>query len=382
LGIVILESMISRFLEKNIQANWGRGKAILVLGPRQVGKTTLLKGIAAAKGPYLYLNCDDGLIAKQLEGHTLGKLQALLGKNKVVLVDEAQRVHNIGLSLKLIIDEMPDVQLLVSGSSALELANQINEPLTGRKWEYHLYPISFAEWVQHHSTLDGLRQLPNRLIYGMYPDILNHPGSEISRLEQLCSSNLYKDLLSFGGIRKPQLLDDLLRALAYQIGNEVSYNELSRTLGVDKKTVIQYIQLLEQAFVIFRLPPYSHNHRNEISTNRKIYFLDNGLRNALIGDFKPVDLRNDVGALWENFLISEKLKNMAYKSNAGRLYFWRTKNQQEVDLVHECNGTITAYEIKWDPNRKIKSNKTFLNFYPNTPINLINPETFLDFLIE
>lgn len=372
--------MITRLLEVQLRNRWNSGKALVVLGPRQVGKTTLLRKLCAEQDTYLLLNADDADVRQQLENTNELRLRQLLGPNKTVFIDEAQRIRNIGLTLKLITDQLPDVRLLVSGSSALELANEISEPLTGRKWEFRLFPISWPELVASQGYLDAHRQLETRLLYGMYPEVVTSLGDERAVLQQLSTSYLYKDLLSYGGIRKPDLLDKLLVALALQIGSEVSYSELSRLLQVDKATVENYISLLEKAFIVFRLQPLSRNLRHEINTSRKIYFYDNGIRNAVLADFKPLALRADVGGLWENFLISERQKHLHYSQQWARTYFWRTYQQQEIDYVEEQDGAFRAFEFKWSPKAKARFPQSFIDSYAPVQTDVITREGFESFV--
>jgi len=373
--------MISRQLEKVILSKLKTGKAIILLGPRQTGKTTLLEKIANISGTFLFLNCDDPIVRQQLEKANTEELKHILGKSKLVFIDEAQRVKNIGLTLKLITDIFKNVQLLVSGSSALDLMSEISEPLTGRKWEYFLYPISWRELLTDLGYLKVIQQLETRIIYGMYPDVINNPGNEKEILKQLTGSYLYKDLLAWQGIRKPELLEKLLRALALQLGNEVSYNELSSLLQVDKKTISSYIDLLEKAFIIFRLNPYRRNLRTEIGTSRKIYFFDTGIRNALAANFNPLNLRQDTGSLWENFLIVERMKNLHYNNLWANCFFWRTTQQQEIDYIEEREGKLFAYEFKWNPGKKTQFPKTFLNEYPSHSTMVITSDNFMEFIL-
>ncbi|HPQ35907.1 MAG TPA: ATP-binding protein [Tenuifilaceae bacterium] len=372
--------MIPRILQQTILKRLSKGKAIILLGPRQTGKTTLLTSIADVQGDYLTLNCDDLFIREQLEKCSLQVIKQLIGSHKLVLVDEAQRAKNIGLTLKLIIDNLKHVQLLVSGSSALELANEINEPLTGRKWEYMLYPISWREYCNHFGNLQGMQQLEQRLVFGMYPEVINSIGNEVEVLKLISDSYLYKDLLSYKGIRKPELLHKLLKALAFQVGSEVSYNELSNSLQIDKNTVSNYIDLLEKAFVIFKLQPLSRNLRNEISTTRKIYFYDNGIRNILINNTNPLEYRNDIGALWENFLISERVKHTHYVLVYSNCYFWRTHQQKEIDYIEERDGVFHAYEFKWNQRKKSKLPELFSQNYQNVDFRVIDQENYFEFL--
>jgi predicted AAA+ superfamily ATPase len=374
--------LISRKLEESITKKLGSGKVILVLGPRQTGKTTLLTGICRQSERWLLLDCDDLLVREQLQDANVEKLKQIIGTHTLILIDEAQRVRNIGLTLKILADHFDHVQILVSGSSALELANEINEPLTGRKWEFMLYPVSWQELLEQFGYLDTLRQLEQRLIFGQYPEVITHPGQEKELLQQLSGSYLYKDLFTYKGIRKPDLLEKLLKALALQIGSEVSYNELAQLLEVDKKTVMQYLDLLEKAFVVFRLQPLSRNLRNEISSSRKIYFYDTGIRNALLVNFQPLSLRGDTGALWENFLIAERNKFLHYNNHWVNTYFWRTHTQQEIDYIEERDGKFYAFEFKWGINKKIRFPKNFLSAYPNSQTQLIDRDHFNTFLTE
>lgn len=372
--------MIERHLKTRIEQKLTSGKAIIVLGPRQTGKTTLLKSIALKYEKFLILNCDDPFLRDQLQNINTAQLRQLIGSNEVVFIDEAQRVKNIGITLKLIIDELKDVVLLVSGSSALEIANEINEPLTGRKWEYMLYPISWQEFNSHVGYVTAMQQLEQRMIFGMYPEVITNLGNESEILKQLSSSYLFKDLLSYNGIRKPELLEKLLKALAFQIGNLVSYSELANMLQVDKNTISTYIDLLEKAFVIFRLQPFSRNLRKEISTSRKIYFYDTGIRNTLINNFNSFDFRDDQGALWENFVIAERIKYLHYQGLYSNAWFWRTQQQQEIDYLEESGGLLSGYEFKWNLDRKYKVPAIFSETYPKSEIQVISKQNFLPFV--
>ena len=371
--------MITRTLQKEIENKLYQGKAIIVLGARQTGKTTLLRTIADPLKPYTFLNCDEPIVRERLGNINLAELKRVIGGNTLVFIDEAQRVHNIGLTLKLITDQLPEVQLLVSGSSSLDLASEINEPLTGRKWEYRLYAISWKEFSDHTGYLNAAAELEHRLIYGMYPDLLNRSADEEELLIQLSDSYLYKDLLGYEGIRKPEILENLLKALALQLGREVSYNELSRTLQIDKNTVKNYIDLLEKVFVIFRLPAFSRNMRKEISRGKKIYFFDNGIRNSVISNFQPFSLRSDKGALWENFLISERMKTLHYRKKRVKHYFWRTTDQREIDLIEETSDGIRAFEFKWDPKSIVRIPTSFKRHY-KASAEVIHKDNYFEFV--
>ncbi|MFN8258382.1 MAG: ATP-binding protein [Bacteroidales bacterium] len=370
--------MINRRLNDIITNNLN--KAIILLGPRQTGKTTLLTQIAKKSGNYLLLDADDTLVRSKLENANTEEIKQLMGDYRTIFIDEAQRIKNIGLTLKIITDRFPGVQLLVSGSSSLELANSINEPLTGRKWEYMLYPVSWQEWYEHIGYLKSEQQFENRLIYGMYPEVITNQGKEKEILSSITGSYLYKDLLSYQGIRKPDVLEKLLQALALQVGNETSYNEIASLIKIDSKTVVNYIDLLEKAFVIFRLNPLSRNLRNEIATSRKIYFYDNGIRNALISNYNPLNLRNDTGYLWENFLISERIKYTHYNSVFCNRFFWRTRQQQEIDYIEEHSGKLFAFEFKWNETKKTRVSKVFKGAYPESEIQTITRKNYLEFI--
>lgn len=371
--------MYLRYLSEKIEKRIGSGKAIVVIGPRQVGKTTMIETILKTKD-YLLLDGDDPKTRTLLTEPTTEQIRTILGKYKYVFIDEAQRIKGIGLTMKIITDRFKDVQLFASGSSSFDLSNKINEPLTGRKWEYQLFPISWEEYENHHGYLYAEQQLENRLLYGFYPDVLNNQGDEISILRNLVNSYLYKDILSFADIRKPEVLDKLVQALALQVGSEVNFSELAQIVNVDKNTVSKYIDILEKGYIIFKLGSFSRNVRNEIKTNKKIYFYDNGVRNMVIGNFNPIELRTDKGALWENFLISERIKQIEYKQSLARTYFWRTKQQQEVDFVEDKAGKIWGFEFKWNKKKNTRLPKTFTESY-NAESMVIDKNNFRKFII-
>jgi len=370
--------MLYRTLESKIISKLHKGKAIIIVGARQVGKTTLLKKILDEK-EYLFLDADDPTVRKVLSNPNTEQLKRIIGNYKYIFLDEAQRIPGIGLTLKIITDQFKDVQLVVSGSSSFDLGNELNEPLTGRKWEYQLFPISWKEYEDSIGFLKAEQQLENRLLYGFYPDVINNQGDERETLKNLVTSYLYRDILAFSDIRKPEVLDKLLQALALQLGSEVNYNELAQIVGINKTTIQNYIDILERGYIIFRQSSFSRNLRNEIKQNRKIYFYDNGVRNMIIGNFSTLGIRIDKGALWENFLISERLKYNTYNNTFAKMYFWRTKQQQEVDYVEEVDGRISAYEFKWK-DKSFRPSATFQNAY-NTNIKLINIDNFREFLL-
>lgn len=371
--------MIQRTLQERIQNKFFKRKAILLLGPRQVGKTTLIQNMLEGLD-CLFLDGDDPDTRRLLEGAGVSRLKAIIGSHTLVFVDEAQRIQGIGLIAKMITDQLKQVQLILSGSSALEIQDFTQEPLTGRKYEYQMYPISWEEFENHVGYPEAMHQLEERMIYGMYPDVVQNRSEAGEILKHLTSSYLYKDVLMLTGIKKPEMLDKLLRALALQLGNEVSYNQLANLLEIDKATVSKYMDLLEKTFIIFRLNSFSANQRNEIRNTRKVYFIDNGIRNMIINNLNPLDLRNDKGALWENFLISERMKMQAAHQIYTRQYFWRTVQKQEIDLIEESGGEISAFEFKWNHRGKWKLPKTFAERY-GTEGTVIDRETFRGFIL-
>ncbi|WP_417610674.1 ATP-binding protein [Owenweeksia hongkongensis] len=372
--------MIERLLASIVQNKLGKGKAIILFGARQTGKTTLLRTLFSGTEKVLWLNGDDPDTHTIFQSASATQLQIYFSGHTTLIIDEAQRIDDIGIKLKLITDQMPDIQLIATGSSSFELANKVNEPLTGRKWEYKLFPISFQEMVNHHGLLHEKRLLNHRLVFGSYPEVVAAESDHREILKQLSDSFLFKDILLWEKIKKSDKLIKLLKALAYQIGQEVSFNEIGKTIGLDNQTVEKYIQLLEQTFVIFRLPAFSRNHRKELKKSRKIYFFDNGIRNALIADFRPAETRNDIGALWENYLISERQKANSYQQRWTNCYFWRTQAQQEIDYIEEHDNTLHTYEFKWNPTKKARLSKTFSNTYPNHTFEVITPENYFEFL--
>ena len=369
--------MIVRIAEQLIKNDFNKGKAIVVMGARQVGKTTLLEHLVN-KDDCLLLNCDNHDDRADLENKTTSELRNMVGNHKVVVIDEAQRVRNIGLTLKMLVDLKLPTQILATGSSSLTLADEI-EPATGRLIEYRLFPLSLTELSAHTSQREEQRLLEQRMIYGLYPEVVTHPEDARRIIQNIANNYLYRDLLEYRGIKKPEILQKLVRALALQMGSEVSYNELSNLIGIDKATVESYIDLLEKCYVVFRMPSYSRNLRSEIKRGKKIYFYDNGIRNALISNFSPLELRNDTGMLWENMMVSERVKRNAYGQRYAQMYFWRTQEQQEIDLIEETDGHLAAYEFKWKKaNARIP--KPFAEAYPETQLNVITPENYWDFV--
>jgi uncharacterized protein len=372
-----------RILYPKISKWFFKGKAIVVTGARQVGKTTMLEHYAEATGnSLLWLNADEPSVRARLTGAGLEELKGLIGTHEVVIIDEVQRIENVGLLLKLIVDNFKKVQVIATGSSALEISDRIFEPLTGRHLLFHLYPFSLAELYPKKSAFEIEQQLPFHLIYGTYPDICKHRDDAETLLLNLAGQYLYKDVLVWKDIRKPELLDKLLKLLAHQCCSEVSLNELANQLKIKVETVDNYIDLLEKSFVVYRLKAFSTNERKEVTKMSKILFWDNGIRNAILGDFRPLELRNDVGCLWENFVISDRLKMNAWLGSKRKGYFWRNLQQREVDYVETEGDTIYGFEMKFNTLKNHKVSRAFTNLYPDANTEIITPLNFKPFAFQ
>lgn len=370
-----MNGKISRIIAEDVSRKFFKGKVIVVYGPRQSGKTTLIKELLRemAVSP-VFLNGDDDLDVHYFDTVTASRWTQLMGEKKVVFIDEGQKIQNLGRAVKLLVDSRDDVQVVITGSSSFTLANSVEEPLTGRKFEYRLFPLSYAELAKHFGFLEESKKLELRLIYGSYPEVVTNEDGVKETLKMLADSYLYRDLMQYEGIRKPAVLEKLLRAVALQVGSEVSYNELAGLIGVSRTLVESYLKILEQAFIIFPLTSYSNNLRNEIKKGVKYYFWDNGIRNAVLNDFTPVPQRNDIGALWENYAISERMKKNAYGRADGLPYFWRTTDQMEMDYLEVYGSKIKAFEFKWNPKKKSRVTKAFTNRYPDAEVETITPE--------
>lgn len=374
--------MIKRYLESQVNQSLNRGFVTIMYGPRQVGKTTLANKILAGAKNGLYLNCDDPGVVSRLQNQSLASLRTLIAAADLVVMDEAQRIENIGLTAKLIHDSLPKTKLLLTGSSSLDLANKIKEPLTGRSRELLLYPLGLTELAKTLIEADGY--LPRLLIYGGYPGLWSLSLDEAAKLaRELANRYLYRDAFALGTIYDQTVIDNLLRLLAHQIGSEVSYSELASHLEVSKETVMRYIDLLEKAFIIFRLPQFRKNQRVNVGRLRKVYFYDLGMRNALIDDFRPLELRGDIGALWENFVLLERLKKNQADQKYVRSYYWRSRDKQEVDLVEESSGHYRAFECKWSKQPNIPGG--FTAAHPDikvTGVTRDNYWTILSYLVR
>ena len=366
-------------LEKFLKAN----KVLLILGPRQAGKTTLMEEYLKQSGfRYKQVSGDDLLIHQSLGSQELSTLKAFCEGYDLLAIDEAQKIPDIGINMKMIVDHIPGIRVIATGSSSFELAGQTGEPLTGRKTTLFLYPVSQSEMLNHYNRFEIGEKLEEFLIYGSYPAVITAKTREekLQLLNEITGSYLFKDILAFERIRSPQLLLDLLRLLAFQIGNEVSVNELSKQLAKDNKTVKRYLELLERSYILYQLRGYSGNLRKEIRKQPKYYFYDTGIRNALIANFNSLGIRNDTGQLWENFLVMERLKKQAYQPIYANNFFWRTWSKQEVDFVEEREGKLFGYEFMWS-QEKIKIPALWKESYPQSSFEIISRENYLDFII-
>lgn len=374
--------MIARTLEDTIKALLGSQKAIIIMGARQVGKSTLLEALLRGRDDVMWMNGDDLDVQRLFTEMTSTRLRTLLGDKRILVIDEAQRITDIGLRIKLATDQIKGVQVIATGSSSFELASKVNEPLTGRKREFRMFPLSFAEMVNHTNLLEELRLLPHRMIYGYYPEVVCNPGNERVVLKELADSYLYRDILSLEGISKPDRLIRLLQALAFQIGNQVNYHEIGRLVGLDPKTVERYVDILEKSYILFRLGSFSRNLRNELKHSRKIYFWDLGIRNAIINNMLQIENRSDAGALWENYCIAERMKMLSYQGGFGQSWFWRTQQQKEIDYLEENDGQLRAFEFKWNDHKTAaKCPSSFASAYPDTRFEVITPKRVDEFLL-
>jgi len=373
--------IFKRTIQNIIEKNLFKGKVIVIYGARRVGKTTLVKQILENYPDGKYINCDLLQYKAALETTNSELLGDFIGKARLLILDEAQNIKDIGKVLKIMADTFPRVQVIATGSSSFELSNKLSEPLTGRSRFYHLYPFSLEELRQKHSLIELDAKINNILRFGLYPEVFGRTEEEATEeLQNIASTYLFKDVLQLDNLKRSDLIFKLLKALALQEGNEISYNELARLLGENVHTIKRYIEILEQAFIIFRLPSFSQNLRKELGQRNKIYFFDVGIRNAVINNFSPIDLRNDVGPLWENFCIVERIKNDHFLRVFKNYYFWRTYNQKEIDLVEEYNGKLEAFEFKWKPKKNVKPPKDFLTAYPEAGFTVINNKNYFGFI--
>ena len=376
--------MITRAIEERIYNALAKKKAVTIMGPRQVGKSTLADAIIPKDAKVLEINGDNTDVQTMFVNVDEAKMKVLIGNKNFLFVDEAQKIENVGNMLKIVAEKFKDVKIIVTGSSAFKLAQAVNESLTGRKREFKLYPLSFKEMADATSVLEESRMVDHRLIYGYYPEVVTSPGDEKEVLKELIDSYLYKDVMEENNIAKPDKLVKLVQALAFQIGSTVSANELAGHVGIDAKTVERYIEILEKSYIIFTLPSYAKNQRNELKFARKLYFWDMGIRNGVIGNMAPVSLRSpeELGHMWENFVIAERLKKNEY---AGRIfvqhYFWRTQQKKEVDLIEIEDGVMTGYEIKRKEGKRVGAPASFTAAYPDANFKCITPSELMEFLM-
>lgn len=382
--IMIYKRKIEGIVEKFLFKKGEQKKALIIYGARQVGKTTFVKELLKRHPDgSAYYNCDYADVQERFAYTRAGQFGSLVRGLKLLVLDEAQRIENIGLVLKILIDEFPNLQILATGSSSFELSNKINEPLTGRKIEIKLFPLSLEELFHGKDAIEKQRLVPALLRFGGYPLAVNQSLEESEvYLKELTNSYLFKDIFTFQDLRKPELLQRLLQLLAFQIGHEVSYHELASQLSVDQTVVQRYIDLLEKAFVVFRLPAFSRNLRKEVSKTRKVYFYDLGIRNMVIKNFNDLSLRNDTGDLWENFCVLERLKYLEYALISANTFFWRTYDQKEIDYIEEREGMIRAYEFKWRDGKKAKEPKEFLSTYAGSSFRVVTPHTLEAFIFQ
>jgi predicted AAA+ superfamily ATPase len=359
------------------------GKAIIIFGPRRCGKTTLLNEfLKKTKLTRLFVTGEDITVQGYLNSQSVQKLTAFVGGKELLVIDEAQKIGNIGLNLKLIIDHVPEIRIIATGSSSFDLAQGVGEPLTGRKYTLRLYPLAQLELTAMENAILTESNLESRLVYGSYPEIVlmeDNLRREIY-LKEIVGSYLYKDILELDGVRHSQKIGRLLQLIAFQIGKEVSLTELASQLGMSKNTVDRYLDLLEKSFVLRRLGGFSRNPRKEISKSSRYYFIDNGIRNALINNFNPLDIRNDVGMLWENYLIMERFKRQEYLMESANNYFWRTYDRKEIDLVEEAGGRLHGYEIKWRKKKELPPHAWKEN-YPDASFQVVHKDNYLDFIV-
>lgn len=374
--------MIQRVLQQRIEKRIQQGKAVIILGARRVGKTVMLKEIVKGyQGRTLLLNGEDFDVQALFASQTSANYKQLLSGIDLLAIDEAQSIPDIGRKIKLIVDEIPSVAIIATGSSAFDLLNKTGEPLVGRSTHFSLYPFSLNEIASTENPLQLCQNLEKRLIYGCYPEVVLQEDHNINEeyLREVVNAYLLKDILAIDGIKNSNKMRDLLRLIAFQMGSKVSYDELANKLGISKNTVQKYLDLLSKVFVLFRLGGYARNLRKEVSKAGKWYFYDNGIRNAVIGRFQPLAIRDDVGALWENYFISERMKLNSNQGNAKSLYFWKTYDHQEIDLVEENGSELTTFEIKWT-EQKAKLPVAFAKAYPNERFFTVNKENYSDFL--
>lgn len=379
-----MNTYIRRAIEESIIKKLQPNKVVVLLGARRVGKTLLLNYLIenSIHEPYVFLNGEDMAVQALLAQRTAENYKRLLGDKKLLIVDEAQKVEGIGQILKLMVDSIEGLKVIATGSSVFDLANKSGEPLTGRKYTFKLFPLAQMEYSTNESMVQTRAKLEERLIYGCYPELVHLPSNQekATYLNEMADAYLLKDILEFDGIRNSDKMFDLLRLIAFQIGKEISLDELGRQLAMSRNTVEKYLDLLSKVFVIYKLPGFSRNLRSEITKTNRWYFYDNGIRNALIRNFNPLSIRNDAGELWENYVLAERAKYQSYTNKQMTNFFWRTYEQQEIDWIEESGGKLMAYEIKWNPTKTVRVPPAWTKAYPESSFQVIHPENYLDWI--
>lgn len=376
------ENHIERYIKRDILRHVEANKVVVVYGPRRVGKTTLVKEVAGELGRDVrWVSGEDMDVHPWLSSLSLEKLKAFVGSTKTLVIDEAQRIDQVGLNLKIMVDMIPDLRIIATGSSSFDLANQVGEPLVGRKWTYHLYPVAQLELAASETAFEAGQRLESRLIYGGYPEVVLAEGLLEKReiLESILDGALYKDILMVEGMKKSGKIVNLLKLLAFQVGSLVSMRELGEGLGLNVATVQRYLDILEKLFVIKGLWGFRRNLRSEVIKTNKYYFWDNGIRNALINNYNELGVRNDAGQLWENYLFIERMKKREYQKIYANSYFWRTHEQKEIDLIEERGGGLYAYEFKWGKG-SVREPKSWRMAYPDAGYEVITRENYLGFI--
>ncbi len=380
-----MKTYINRAIREVLLNKLQPNKVLVILGARRVGKTLFLKNLSESHitEPFIFLNGEEISTKAVLNERTVANYKRLLGTNKLLIIDEAQKIPEIGLSLKLMVDSIEGIKIIVTGSSVFDMTNKLGEPLTGRKYSFYLYPFAQMELSTIENLVQTKANLEESLIYGSYPEVValesNH--EKAAYLSEIVSSYLLKDILEFDGVRNSDKMLNLLRLIAFQVGKEVSLEELGSRLGLSRNTVERYLDLLSKVFVIYKIPGFSRNLRNEITKTSRWYFYDNGILNVLTTNFNSLPLRNDIGELWENYLFSERIKHQQYHEMLVHNYFWRTYQQQEIDWIEERGGNLYAYEIKWGSRKKSKIPSAWIKAYPNSSFEVINPENYLDWIV-
>jgi uncharacterized protein len=379
--LYIERALTSQFMRK-LQPN----KVLVILGARRTGKTVFIKNFIKEQvhEPYILLNGEDMMVQTTLSNRTIENYRLLLGNSRLLIIDEAQKIPEIGLILKLMVDSIDDLKIIVTGSSVFDISNKLGEPLTGRKYTVFMFPFAQLEYSRHENIIETRSRLEERLVYGSYPELIHLKGIEEKQdyLREIVNSYLLKDILEFEGVRNSEKMYALLRLIAFQTGNLVSLEEIGKQLSMSRNTVERYLDLLSKVFVVYKLSGFSKNLRSEITKTSKWYFYDNGIRNTLINNFNKISMRNDVGELWENYILTERIKYQHYTGQLANNYFWRTYEQKEIDWIEEKDGQLAAHEIKWNHEKRPNPPKMWTNAYPDSTFTVINPDNYLEWILR